>query len=137
MVAYCFLMTTCYQLQAQTNIPKQETAEDTSLGIKPTFKIESLSPAGHCDNQQLSFYAPWADHYEIAKRRSDTAWIKDSKAINTWSYQVLKPNVTGMIYKRLDEQATFQFVIKACKGSRYRLSDTITLKPCMTADAIK
>ncbi len=108
-----------------------QTIEDRTLGPKPTLKIESLSPAGHCDNQQLTFFAPWADHYELFKRRSDTGWIKENKPTNTWSSQMLKPGVTGMIYKKLDEQGTFQFVVKAYKGNNYRVSDTITRQPCM------
>ena len=112
----------------------QAFKEDTTLGIKPTLKIESVSPQGHCDNQQLTFFAPWADHYEIAKRRSDTGWIRDNKPTNAWFSQTLKPNVTGMIYKGLDEQGTFQFVVRAYKGTRYRVSDTITRKPCKPAE---
>jgi hypothetical protein len=116
---------------AQTSM-KPAAIEDSTLGPKPTIKIESLSPAGHCNNQELTFFAPWADHYEIAKRRSDTAWINENRNVNTgWVAQALKPGITGMIYKQLDEHGAYQFMVKAFKGNRYRQSDTITLQPCI------
>jgi len=122
---------------AQTGA-KPPATEDTTLSPKPTIKIESLSPAGHCDNQEITFFAPWADHYEISKRRSDTAWINDNRNINTgWISETLKPGVTGMIYKRLDEQGAYQFIVKAFKGNRYRQSDIITLQPCMSVETPK
>jgi len=129
----CLAAFTCNTVTAQTSSTKEDVVEDTTVGIKPTLKVENLSAAGHCDNQQLTFFAPWADHYEIAKRRSDTSWIKEAKPVNTWFTQTLKPGVNGMIYKRLDEQGTYQFVVKAFKGNRYRKSDTITLKACIGA----
>jgi hypothetical protein len=119
-----------------SNVSAQAT-EDSTIGVKPIIKIENLSPEGHCENQQLSFLAPWADHFEIAKRRSDTSWIKDFKPVNNWSYQTLKPGVNGMIYKSLDEKGTFQFVVKAYKGTRYRISDTITRKSCVAIEIQK
>ena len=120
-----------------TNKVIAQTTEDPTLSPKPTIKIESLSPAGHCDNQQLTFFAPWADHYEILKRRSDTGWIGENKPVNNWSSQTLKPGITGLIYKRLDERGTYQFVVKAFKGARFRQSDTLTLKPCQVTETTK
>ena len=117
---------------------KPEPKEDSALGPRPSIKIECISPAGHCDNQQLSFFAPWADHYEISKRRSDTAWINDSRNINTgWVSETLKPGVTGMIYKRLDEHGAYQFMVKAFKGNRYRQSEVITVQPCLPTEPLK
>ena len=105
--------------------------EDTTIGIKPTLTVENISASGHCDNQQFSFFAPWADHYELAKRRTDTSWIQETKSLNTWSVQNLKKNVNGMIYKQLNELGSYQFVVLAYKGDKYRISDTINLKACL------
>jgi len=120
-----------------SNIAIAQSTEDITLGPKPTIKAENISPAGHCDNQELTFFTIWADHYEISKRRSDTGWIRENKPINTWSSQTLKPGITGLIYKRLDEQGTYQFVVKAFKGNRYRISDTLTLRPCLPTETMK
>lgn len=116
---------------ATSGVRAQSFTEDTTLGARPTLKIESISPQGHCYEEQLTFFAPWAEHYEIWKRRTDTAWIRDNKSLATWSHQTLKPNVTGMIYKGLSEEGTFQFVVKAFKGNLYRVSDTIVRLPCV------
>jgi hypothetical protein len=117
---------------------KLPAIEDSSLVPKPTIKIESISPPGHCDNQELTFFAPWADHYEILKKRCDTAWIHDNRNINTgWVTQTLKPGVTGMIYKQLDEHGAYQFMVKAYKGNRYRQSETITRQPCIPVEPPK
>jgi hypothetical protein len=121
---------------AQTTKPA--AIEDATLGTKPTIKIECISPAGHCDNQEVTFFAPWADHYEISKRRSDTAWINETRNTNTsWVSETLKPGITGMIYKRLDEHGVYQFAVKAFKGNHYRQSDIITRQPCISTGAQK
>ena len=124
-------------LTAQTGKTKPAPLEDTIIGIKPTIKIENISPEGHCNNQQLSFYAPWADYYEVAKKRIDTGWINNFKPVNSWSFQKLKPGVNALIYKNLDEQGTFQFTVNAYNGSGYRRSDTITIKSCLSKDPDK
>ena len=114
-----------------------DITEDATLGVKPTLKIENLSPAGHCDKQELSFFAPWADHYEIARRRIDTEWIKDDKYTDKWFTESLKPRVTSIIFTRLDERGTYEFVVKAFKGNRYLKSEVITRGSCMEADGPK
>lgn len=124
-------------LTAQTSTTKPAPLEDTTIGIKPSIKIENISPEGHCNNQQLSFYAPWADYYEVAKKRIDTGWINNFKPVNSWSYQALKPGVNALIYKNLDEKGDFQFTVKAIKASRYLKSDTITIKSCLSKDPDK
>jgi hypothetical protein len=128
------VMMSNYIAIAQTRRTNPDIVEDATLGIRPTLKIESLSPAGHCDKQELSFFAPWADRYEIARRRIDTAWIKDDKYTNTWFSEPLKPHVTSIIFTRLDEHGVYEFVVKAFKGNRYLKSQVMTRGACAEID---